>query len=156
MLYAIISQGNLEMVLEDITIKEYLQIKDDNNVRLFMDEDGICGDDIEKSTISNKFYRRAIRTGENSQVVLMSLKPGEEIGIEVHPNTDQYFRFEKGEGLAIIGSKECTVKDGDYLLVIQGTRHNVINTSKTESLKLYAIYSPPHYPKGIVHPVKED
>lgn len=155
-MHAIVSHGNLEMALEGITIKEYLEIKDDQNVRLFMDEDGVCGDNIEKQTVDNTFYRRAIRTGINSQVVLMSLKPGQEIGMETHPDTDQFFRFERGDGVTIIGGEKCKVSDGDYLLVLQGTKHNVINTSKTQDLKLYAIYSPPHHPRGIVQPVKED
>ena len=155
-MYAIIYHENLEVVLEGITMSEYLDIKKDMKVRLFMNEDGVCGNNIEKVTLENPYYRRAIRTGETSQLVLMTILPGEEIGLETHPSTDQFIRIESGYGEAIIGSERCKIKDGDYIYIIQGTKHNVINTSKGKPLKLYTIYSPPHHPKGIVEPVKED
>ena len=154
-MYAIVYHGNLEMVLEGITMSEYLDIKGDMNVKLFMDEDGVCGGNIEKMTVENPYYRRAIRTGETSQLVLMSLLAGEEIGTEIHSDTDQFIRVESGYGEAIIGGEICNIKDGHYLYIIRGTKHNIINTSKGKPLKLYTIYSPPHHPKGIVEPVKE-
>jgi mannose-6-phosphate isomerase-like protein (cupin superfamily) len=86
----------------------------------------------------------------------MSLKPGEEIGAEVHEGNDQFFRFEKGEGKVVIDETEYVVGDGDAVIVPQGSRHNVINTSQTEELKLYTIYAPPHHKDGIVRATKQE
>jgi len=113
-------------------------------------------DNIEKLTLENNDFRRILYTGKNSQLVLMSLKPNEEIGMEVHVDTDQFFRFEKGDGKVIIDGLERTVADGDAAIVPQGAQHNVINTSSTESLKLYTIYSPAHHRNGVVHVTKEE
>ena len=86
----------------------------------------------------------------------MSLKPGEEIGEEVHGDGDQFFRFEKGSGKVVIDGTEYTVGDGDAVVVPAGARHNVMNTSATVDLKLYTIYSPPHHRDGVVHPTKAE
>ena len=86
----------------------------------------------------------------------MSLKPGEEIGMEVHEGNEQFFRFEKGEGKVIIDETEYTVTNGDAVIVPQGARHNVINTSQNEELKLYTLYSPPHHKDGIIRKTKEE
>jgi mannose-6-phosphate isomerase-like protein (cupin superfamily) len=108
--------------------------------------------EIEKETLSNNDFRRVLYTGKYSQLVLMTLKPGEEIGIETHDTIDQFFRFEEGEGKVIIDGNEYKVIDGDAAIVPSGSRHNVINTSKTKQLKLYTIYSPPeHIDKTIRH-----
>ncbi|OHA90829.1 MAG: cupin [Candidatus Zambryskibacteria bacterium RIFCSPHIGHO2_12_FULL_48_10] len=112
-------------------------------------------DNIEKLTIENTDFRRVLYTGERSQLVLMSLKPGEEIGAEVHEDNDQFFRFEKGSGKVIIDNTEYEVSDGDAVVVPRGAEHNVINTSQMEDLKLYTIYSPAHHADGIVRATKE-
>jgi mannose-6-phosphate isomerase-like protein (cupin superfamily) len=113
---------------------------------------------IEKQTLENTYFRQVIFTGKHAQLVLMSLKPGEEIGNEVHSDVDQFFRIEQGEARFILGngSEEHTAHDGDAVIVPAGTYHNVINTSKTEELKLYTIYSPPNHPAGTVHKTKEE
>jgi mannose-6-phosphate isomerase-like protein (cupin superfamily) len=111
---------------------------------------------IEKDTLENENFRKVLYTGKNSQLVLMSLKPGEEIGLEVHPENDQFFRFEKGQGRVVIDDNEYTVEDGSAIIVPAGSEHNVINISETEDLKLYTIYSPPHHKDGIIRKTKED
>lgn len=113
-------------------------------------------DNIEKLTLENDNFRKVLYTGHHSQLVLMSLKPGEEIGSEVHPENDQFFRFESGEGKVIIDGNEYSVSDGDAVIVPKGAEHNVINTSSTESLKLYTIYSPAHHQDGIVRATKAE
>ena len=95
-------------------------------------------------------------TGSKSQLVLMSLRPGEEIGEEVHETVDQFFRFEKGDGMVIIDKIKQTVGSGDAVIVPAGARHNVINTSKTLDLKLYTIYSPPEHQDGTVRKTKAE
>ncbi len=111
---------------------------------------------IEKLTVENTDFRRVLYTGDRSQLVLMSLKPGEEIGAEVHEDNDQFFRFEKGEGKVVIDNIEYAVKDGDAVVVPRGAEHNVINASQTEDLKLYTIYSPPHHADGIVRATRDE
>ncbi|OGM16007.1 cupin [Candidatus Woesebacteria bacterium RBG_19FT_COMBO_42_9] len=110
---------------------------------------------IEELTEKNEFFRQVIFTAPHSQLVLMSLKPKEEIGEEVH-DVDQFFRFEEGEGKVIIDGVESVVKDGWAVVVPAGARHNVINTSETQSLKLYTIYSPAQHPEGTIHKTKEE
>lgn len=111
---------------------------------------------IEEDTLANSFFRKVLFTAPHSQLVLMSLKPSEEIGMEVHSENDQFFRFEKGEGKVIISGQEYAVKDGDVIIVPAGNMHNVINASTTEELKLYTIYSPAHHPDGTIHQTKEE
>ena len=104
---------------------------------------------IEKQTIENTDFRRILFTGRHAQLVVMCLQPGEAIGDEVHPNTDQFFRIEQGEAKFVFNEKmEQRVHDGDAVVVPAGTYHNVVNTSKTAPLKLYTIYSPPNHPDG--------
>lgn len=110
-------------------------------------------DNIEELTLKNENFRHVVYTAPYSQLVLMSLKPGEEIGEEVHGG-DQFFRFEGGEGKVVLGGVEQTVKDGDAVVVPASLRHNVINTG-TEALKLYTIYSVPHHKDGTIHATKE-
>ena len=110
---------------------------------------------IEKLTVENTNFRRVVYTAKNSQLVLMSLKPGEDIGEEVH-NVDQFFRVEKGQGKVIIDGEESKIKAEDAVVVPAGAEHNVINTSKTKALKLYTIYSPPHHHDGVIHNTKEE
>ena len=110
---------------------------------------------IEKLTLENNFFRRVLFTAPHSQLVLMSLKQGEEIGMEMH-QVDQFFRFERGSGKVIIDGEEHEVHDGDAVIVPAGSNHNIINTSEDMDLKLYTIYSPPNHPDGTVHKTKEE
>lgn len=111
---------------------------------------------IEEITLDNSYFRRVLFTGTYCQLVAMSLKPAEEIGMEVHDTVDQFFRFEDGEGKVIIEGNEYLVKDGDAVVVPAGNKHNIINTSKTSTLHLYTIYSPPNHPDGTIHKTKKD
>lgn len=111
---------------------------------------------IEKDTLKNKDFRRVLYTGKYSQLVLMSLRPGEEIGEEVHDDVDQFFRFEEGKGVVVIDDVEHEVKDGVAVVVPSGAKHNVINTSKKNDLKLYTIYSPPEHQDGVVRKTKKE
>jgi mannose-6-phosphate isomerase-like protein (cupin superfamily) len=111
---------------------------------------------IEKLTLENKNYRKVLYTGKHSQLVLMCLKPKEEIGMEVHAENDQFFRFEKGEGKCIIDGNEYSVKDGSAIVVPAGAKHNIINISQRSYLKLYTIYSPAHHKDGIVRTSKKE
>lgn len=113
-------------------------------------------DNIEKLTLENENFRHVLYTNLHCQLVLMSLKPNEEIGMEVHDGNDQFFRFEQGEGKVIINETEYIVGNGDAVIVPQGAKHNIINTSQTEALKLYTIYAPPHHKDGIVRKTKEE
>jgi len=113
-------------------------------------------DDIEEKTENNTNFRQVLFTGKHAQLVVMNLKPSEEIGMEVHPDVDQFFRFEDGEGKVIINGEEHIVSDGFAVVVPAGAEHNVINTSTTEELKLYTIYSPPNHPDGTIHKTKEE
>lgn len=111
--------------------------------------------DIEKVTKENKNFRKVLYTAKNSQLVVMSLNPGEEIGEEVH-ELDQFIRIEKGKGKAVLDDAEHKIKD-DYAIVIPaGTKHNIINTSKDDEMKLYTIYSPPQHRDGVIHKTKAD
>ena len=112
--------------------------------------------EIEKLTVANENFRQVLYTGKNSQLVLMNLRPGEEIGSEVHTENDQFFRFEQGNGKVVIDGNEYEVKDGDAIVVPSGAEHNVINSSTVESLKLYTIYSPAHHKDGIIRATKEE
>lgn len=112
--------------------------------------------EIEKETVQNTDFRRVLYTGKYSQLVLMSLAPGEEIGEEVHDDVDQFFRFEEGEGKVVIDGVEHAVKDGSAVIVPSGANHNVVNTSKTASLKLYTIYSPPEHQDKVVRKTREE
>lgn len=111
---------------------------------------------IEKETEENTDFRRVLYTGKYNQLVLMSLRPGEEIGEETHDDVDQFFRFEKGEGEVSIDSAKHPVKDGDAVIVPAGARHNVKNVSKRQNLRLYTIYSPPEHQDGVVRHTKKE
>ena len=111
---------------------------------------------IEQATKENNNFRKVLYTAKHCQLVLMSLKPNEEIGMEVHPDNDQFFRFEAGQGKCIIDGNEYVVGDGVAVVVPAGAQHNVINTSDSEDLKLYTIYSPAHHKDSIVRATKEE
>jgi mannose-6-phosphate isomerase-like protein (cupin superfamily) len=111
---------------------------------------------IEKDTLENENYRKVLYTAKHSQIVLMTLQPKEEIGMEVHPENDQFFRIEKGHGKCIIDGNEYELEDGVAIIVPAGAQHNIINTSETEELKLYTIYCPPHHKDGVVRKTKQE
>ena len=111
---------------------------------------------IEKEALENTNFRKVLYTGKHSQLVLMSLKPNEEIGMEIHADNDQFFRFEKGEGKCIIDGNFYELKDGSVIIVPAGAKHNIINISSSEDLKLYTIYSPAHHKDGIVKTTKKE
>lgn len=111
---------------------------------------------IEEETKGNENFRKVLYTGKHSQLVLMSLLPGEEIGMEVHEDNDQFFRFEKGKGKCIIDENEYDIEDDFAVVVPAGAKHNIINTSDKKNLKLYTIYSPAHHKDGIVRTTKEE
>ena len=111
---------------------------------------------LEEETRKNTDFRRVLYTGKFSQLVLMCLKPKEDIGEEVHNTVDQFFRFEEGEGVVVIDATRHAVKDGSGVIVPSGAKHNVINTSATKNLKLYTIYSPPEHMDKVVRKTKQE
>lgn len=111
---------------------------------------------IEEDTIDNNDFRRVLYSGHHMQLVLMSLLPNEEIGMEVHEENDQFFRFEAGNGRVVIDDNSYDVSDGSVIIVPAGAKHNVINLSSSEPLKMYTIYSPPHHKDGIVRVTKAE
>ncbi len=113
-------------------------------------------DNIEKLTTENENFRKVLYTGEHCQLVLMALAPNQDIGMEVHEGNDQFFRFEQGVGKVIINDTEYEVKDGDAVIVPSGAKHNVINTSDLDMLKMYTIYSPAHHKDGIIRATKKE
>lgn len=111
--------------------------------------------DINKDTAQNKNFRKVLFTGKHMQLVVMNLQPGEEIGMEVHNDVDQFFRIEEGSGEAIVDNIKYALVDDTGLIVPAGANHNIINTGAKE-LKLYTIYTPPNHPDGTVHHTKEE
>ncbi len=113
-------------------------------------------DNIEELTLKNEYFRKVLFTGQHEQLVLMSLLPNEDIGEEVHAIVDQFLRVEKGEGKVIINGEEHVVSDGVSIVVPAGAKHNLINTSSDNPLKLYTVYAPPHHKDGTIHKTKEE
>lgn len=112
---------------------------------------------IESETLKNTYFRKVLYTAKHAQLVVMCLQPGEDIGDEVHPDVDQFFRIEQGEAKFVFNETEShVVRDAEAVVVPAGTYHNVINASKTTPLKLYTIYSPPNHPDGTVHKTKSE
>lgn len=111
---------------------------------------------IEKLTVENTYFRQVLYTGNHSQLVLMCLKPKEEIGMEKHATVDQFFRIESGKGKLIMADHAYEIGDGTAFVVPAGTFHNIINTSDSEFLKLYTVYSPANHPDGTVHKTKAE
>ena len=111
--------------------------------------------DIEDATKGNAYFRKVLFTAPNSQLTVMSLKPGEDIGMETHEKGDQFIRIEEGEGRAILNGKEYRIEDDWAMVIPAGTMHNIVNTGD-EPLRLYVIYSPPEHPDGTVHKTKEE
>lgn len=113
-------------------------------------------ENIEKLTLENNNFRKVLYTASNMQLVLMSLKPLEDIGLEVHDENDQFFRFEEGQGKVIVGDTQYIVEADDIVIVPAGTPHNIMNISESVDLKMYTIYTPAHHKDGIVRVTKED
>lgn len=112
--------------------------------------------DIEKATKENEYFRKVLFTAGHSQLVVMTLKPGEEIGLEVHHDLDQFIRIEEGQGKVVLNGKEQAVEDDWAIVIPAGTEHNVVNTSSSDKLKLYTVYSPPQHPDGTIHKTKAE
>lgn len=110
---------------------------------------------IEKDSLENENFRKVLYTAKNSQIVVMNIGPGEDIGEEVH-NLDQFIKCEAGEAKAILDGVEHNISSGFAVVVPAGTKHNIINTSLDKSLKLYTVYSPPNHRDGVIHKAKED
>lgn len=112
--------------------------------------------DIEKASVDNRYFRKVLFTSDREQLVVMSLLPKEDIGMETHPSTDQFIRVEEGTGDAILDGKRHKLASGSALVIPAGTKHNIVNTSSGSSLKLYTVYSPPHHKDGKIHKTKAD
>ena len=113
-------------------------------------------DDIEEATERNEDFRRVLYTGAHMQLVLMTLQPGEEIGLETHDDGDQSFRVEAGEGEAILNGETHRLADGDIVVIPAGVEHNIVNPSADTPLRVYTIYAPPEHPDGTVHQTQEE
>ena len=111
---------------------------------------------IEEKTLKNEYFREVLYTGQHCQLVVMSLNPNEEIGMEVHEIVDQFLRIESGEGKAILNGEEYVISDGFAIIVPAGTKHNIINTSGVNKLKLYTVYSPAHHKDKTIHKTKQE
>ncbi|MEK9180783.1 MAG: cupin domain-containing protein [Patescibacteria group bacterium] len=109
---------------------------------------------IEKLTLENENFRKVLYTAKHSQLVLMSIKPGEDIGEEVH-KLDQFLRIESGAGRAVLDGVTHEIADGSAIVVPAGTKHNILNGSTVEPLKLYTVYSPPEHRDGVVAATKQ-
>lgn len=111
---------------------------------------------IEEKSLENDYFREVLFTTQHSQLVVMSLLPSEDIGMETHEIVDQFIRIEQGEGKAILDDKEYTLSDGSAVIVPAGTEHNIVNTSSTKPLKLYTLYSPAHHKDKTIHKTKQE
>lgn len=111
---------------------------------------------IEEQSLQNDNFREVLFTAGNMQLVLMSLEPGEDIGMETHDDVDQFIRVEAGQGKAVLNGEEHQLEDGSSVVIPAGTEHNVANSSQSEPLKLYTIYAPPEHPKGTIHKDKAE
>lgn len=113
-------------------------------------------DNIEQETLQNESFRKVLYTGPKMQLVLMTLKPGEDIGAEVHDDHDQFIRIEQGSAKVVLNGEETIAEDDFAIVIPAGTEHNVINTSETETLKLYTLYAPPEHPEGTLQENKPE
>ena len=108
---------------------------------------------IEKASLENEYFRKVLYTAKNSQLVIMSLKPNEDIGEEIH-QLDQFIRCESGSGKAILDGVEHIIADGSAIVIPAGAKHNIVNISPDKPLKLYTLYSPPNHRDGVIHQTK--
>lgn len=111
---------------------------------------------IEEKTLKNDFFREVLYTGQHTQLVVMSLLPDEDIGVEVHEIVDQFIRVEEGEGKAILDGEEHILSNGSAIIIPAGTKHNILNTSSEKKMKLYTLYSPAHHKNDTIHKTKEE
>jgi mannose-6-phosphate isomerase-like protein (cupin superfamily) len=111
---------------------------------------------IDETTQENPFFRQVLYTGPHSQLVVMTLQPGEEIGLERHPRGDQFIRVEAGQGEAVLDGERRELAPGVAVVIPAGTEHNISNTSPTAPLRLYTLYSPPAHPDGTIHRTKHE
>ena len=111
---------------------------------------------IEKETLENNFFRKVLLTTKHQQLVVMSLNPSEDIGLETHENLDQFIKIEQGEGLAVLDGVETRFSSGFSVTIPSGTNHNIINSSSENPLKIYTIYSPPNHKDGTIHKTKQE
>ena len=111
---------------------------------------------IEQKTLEGNNFREVLHTTKHSQLVIMTLQPGEEIGMEHHTGHDQFIRVEAGVGVAILDGEKHALEDGVAVIIPAGVEHNVINTSQSEPMRLYSLYMPPEHPDGIVHATKAE
>lgn len=111
---------------------------------------------IEQAALENENFRQVLYTDKKLQLVVMSLRPHEEIGMETHDKQDQFIRIEQGTGKAVIAGRESIIKDGTAIIIPAGAEHNIINTSAESSMKLYTLYSPPHHEDGTIHKTKAE
>jgi mannose-6-phosphate isomerase-like protein (cupin superfamily) len=112
--------------------------------------------DLEDAAEDNSYFRKVLFTGTHCQLVVMSLEPDEDIGMETHSDVDQFIRIEEGKGLAILDGKEYKLEDGSAVVIPAGTEHNIINASSKKPLKLYTVYAPPEHPDGTVHKTRAE
>jgi mannose-6-phosphate isomerase-like protein (cupin superfamily) len=112
-------------------------------------------ENIEEKTLRNEYFREVLYTDPRLQLVVMALRPNEDIGEEVH-ELDQFIRIEAGEGKAVLNGEERAIKDGSIIIVPKGTRHNIINTSSERPMKLYTLYAPPDHRPGTIHKTKAE
>lgn len=112
--------------------------------------------DIERDTLANEDFRRVLFTGPHMQLVLMTLQPGEDIGLETHDELDQFIRIEAGTGVARLNGEESPLDDGSIVVIPAGVEHNIMNTSKNQPLRLYTLYSPPGHADGTVHHTRQE
>lgn len=125
---------------------------------LFNKEEIIAGyvTDIERKTLENENFREVLFTAERLQLVVMSLAPEDDFGLETHDDVDQFIRVETDKGKVVLNEEEHELQDGSVVVIPAGTKHNVINTSQSESLKLYTIYTPPEHPDGTINKDKAE
>lgn len=110
---------------------------------------------IEQESLENDYFRKVLYTDERVQLVVMTLQPNEDIGEETH-TLDQFIRVEEGEGKAVLNGEEHSIKDGFAIVVPAGTRHNIMNTSGTDAMRLYTLYAPPEHKDGTIHKTKAE
>jgi mannose-6-phosphate isomerase-like protein (cupin superfamily) len=111
---------------------------------------------IEQKSLENNYFREVLFTGPHSQLVVMSLAPGEDIGLETHDGVDQFIRVEAGQGIALLDGDEHDLTDGSAVVIPAGTEHNIMNLSKQKALKLYTLYTPPQHPDGTIHKTRAE
>jgi len=111
---------------------------------------------LESKTLANSHFREVLYTTKRSQLVIMTLQPGEEIGMEHHTGHDQFIRVEEGEGVAILDGEKHVLEDGVAVVIPAGTEHNIINTSASAPMRLYTVYTPPEHEDGLIHTTKAE